>query len=270
MAHGASSTKHNFHCRPADFGAVNSFKKGKGNNPFAVAYSPRASFAGGHNPYDACDASLITCRSQGKAVPCGRQGLIIFARRGGCSFYTKYLNILRATEGKVLGIIISDDKERGPTPLLRLTRGKEEVHALEQKYPDVPVVSVTYREGEEIRDLNSKTYNHMLVAFEFSEHKSVHSWRHKVKEHDLGRKLLHDPLNAKAWTMLGEAQLAQGLGRQGDVDIVNGIASAVQKVAEAKYKTKAKKKKTTKKKKSAPDSGNVVATTIKDRAKDEL
>jgi hypothetical protein len=235
MENGGPSTQYNFHCRPADFGAVNTFKKGKGVNEFAVAYSPRESYAGGHHPYDACDADLITCQAGGKRVSCSSP-LIVMAVRGGCPFYTKYLNILRATKGKAKGVILADDKERGPTGLLRLTRGKAKVDPLEVE-AQVPVVSTTYREAEHIRTLNSKNTNHLLCGMEFSEHEGVHSWKHRVQEMITGHKLLRVPTNAKLWETLAAAQSAQG-GREADVSIVQDIAVALKTANRKKEKEK--------------------------------
>ena len=211
------SRQHNVACRPAEFGAANAFKRGAGTNTIAAV-----------EPADACgSAADIRCHAHGKTVPCA--GNILLAVRGGCGFYHKYLNLLQASEGGAKAIWISDSApERGPRPLMKLMRGQDAVDPLETAHKDVPVASVSASDGQWLLGLVSGTSHSLMTGMEFSEHAGEHSWRHKVKEHDVAQRLFRAPAGPRLWAALADAVAAQGERRADEARAYRTLSAALK------------------------------------------
>lgn len=165
-------------CKPADFGAVNSFKF-QGQHKLVVA-----------DPEDACSEE-VTCDGHS----CQNRVVLIF--RGGCAFYQKAKNLMRQ---KAKAIIIADNVE--PTQgLITLVRGGQNIVDDIEKDNEIPVVSTTVHYGRALKELALGAGSHTLFAMEFSEFKS-HSWKPKVEEFQIFSHLRSHPYSVDLWERL--------------------------------------------------------------------
>eukprot|EP00937_MAST-01D_sp_MAST-1D-sp2_P000847 g847.t1 len=208
--------------------ATNSFKRANYVHDVVLA-----------KPLDACPPDLRCTALGGKEVPCERR--VVLATRGGCPFYRKYLNLLRASGGMAQAVWIADSDARGPRPLLKLLRGQAGQEAaldeLEVAHPDVPAAAVPYAAGQWLaRVVNGSTHK-ALGGMRFSEHqrgsaedpRGEHSWQHKVREYDAGVRLLRQPASARAWAALAEAVAAQSQARAAEAQAARAVAVALKR-----------------------------------------
>jgi cyclophilin family peptidyl-prolyl cis-trans isomerase len=134
---GSKSKPISFPCRPANFGDVSTEETGTGVGPFKNLMSSNSYGLVLAEPLDACVEPKKENSNYARKV--------VLAQRGGCSFYKKALNIMKASQGTVAAIIIADNapNEKG---LITLVRGQPKRDKIEA-YFSVPVVSALYEDG---------------------------------------------------------------------------------------------------------------------------
>ena len=76
--------------------------------------------------------------------------------------------------------------------------------------------------------LVSGTSHSLMTGMEFSEHAGEHSWRHKVKEHDVAQRLFRAPAGPRLWAALADAVAAQGERRADEARAYRTLSAALK------------------------------------------
>jgi tetratricopeptide (TPR) repeat protein len=165
-----ATMKGNLDCSPAEFGAGASFASGK----IALV-----------EPANGCQP-VLDIKNQ-----------VAIIKRGGCTFYTKYLN---AKKAGAAGVIIYDFT----TNVVPLTLVRDDDSAEEEEDP-IPCVAILYADGNRITTSLEKARGEATLQFSYQD-----SWQDLVLEGKQKRLLKTDKYSADARFVLSAAYLAQG------------------------------------------------------------